>query len=261
LTLTEDGLRIVTCLLTVVLFGVTAVGASFAEEAGAGAHDAGSVSNLPAEPGGSQPPSGGKDGDGAAKLDGPPQAHSKGDDARTRGGGEGTQHGLGPATNAAGASGLGDNGDHAIDTRIGMPSRRLDGNRSGIGNVKARARLLAPRRPSTPGTFKPGLRNAIGVPVAPHGGLERGEGEHHAVPSGVSNAPASGTAVSTTAEDRLERPAFVRPDTGSGLSPSTPNRGMISGTGTTHRGAGPQGIGGRAKTVAGISGTTIRSKH
>jgi hypothetical protein len=249
----ENGLRIASCLLTVLLLGVTAGGASFAQEARSGAHDAGNGSNLPAEPGGSQL-SVGKGGEGTVKLDGPSQAHSKGDS-------EGPRQGIGAATNDPGASTPADKDNHAIDMRIGMPSRRLDGSRSGIENVKARVRLLTPRRPSTPGTFDQGARNAIGVPVAPPGGLERREGEHRGVPTVVPNSPTSGVARNTKAEEHVERPGFVRADTGPGLSPSTSNRGMISGTGAMHPGAGQQGIGGRAKTVAGISGTTIRSKH
>ncbi|HXW30115.1 MAG TPA: hypothetical protein VEK55_12200 [Xanthobacteraceae bacterium] len=249
----ENGLRIVTCLLAAALFGVAGVGASLAEEAGAGAHDVGNVSNSPAEPSGSQPATAGAIGEGTPKLGGDLQAHSKGDS-------EGPQQGLDAAANSPGASGLGNNGGHAIDTSIGAPSRRLDGSRSGIQNVKARVRLLAPRRPSTPATLEQGVRNAIGVPVAPHGGLQPRD-ERRGVPTVVPNSPGSGVATSTKAEDHLERPAFVRGDTSAGLGANTSNRGMISGTGATHPGASPHSIGGPAKTVAGISGTSIHSKH
>jgi hypothetical protein len=249
----ENDLRIVSCLLAAVLFGVPGVGASLAEEAGAGAHDAGNVSNSQAEPSGSQPATAGAVGEGTAKLGGESQAHGKADS-------EGPQQGLGAATNSPGASGAGDNGGHAIDTSVGAPSRRLDGSRSRIQNVKARVRLLAPQRPSTPGTLEQGVRNAIGVPVAPRGGLERRD-ERRGVPTAVSNSPASGIATKTKAEDHLEHPAFVRVDTGLNVGANTSNRGMISGTGAMHPGTSPHSIGGPAKTVAGISGTTIRSKH
>jgi len=248
-----NDLRIVTCLLAALLFGTAAVGTSLAEEAGTGTHDAGNVSNSPAEPSGSQPATAGAAGEGTPKLGGELQAHSKGD-------GEGPQQGLGAATNGPSASGLGDNGGHAIDTSIGAPSRRLDGSRSRIQNVKARVRLLAPRRPSTPGTLEQSVRNAIGVPVAPHGGPERRD-EHRDVPTVPPNSPASGVATNTKAEDRLERPAFGRGETGLSAGANTSNRGMISGTGAMHPGAGPHSIGGPARTIAGISGTTIRSKH
>jgi hypothetical protein len=247
--------RIVTCLLAAVaLFGVAGVGRCLAEEPGPAAHDAGNVSNLPAEPSGSQPASAGTAGEGTAKVDSQSQTHGKG-------GSEGTQQGLGAATNSPAAAGPGDNGDHAIDTSIGIPSRRLDRGRSRIENVKARIRLLMPRRPSTPGTLEPGMRNAIGVPVAPHSGPGRREDEHRGVPTVAPNSPASGVATNTKAEDHLERPAFVRGDTGLSAGANTSNRGAISGTGAMHPGASPHGIGGPAKTVAGISGTTIHAKH
>jgi hypothetical protein len=255
------GLRIASCLLTVVLVGVAVVGTSFADEVGPGAHAGGNSSNSFAETRGSQPSSPGEAREsGGTKPDGPSEAHGQGndkrDDARTRGGSEGALQGVGAAPSRAGASGSDDIGDRAIDTGVSMPLRRWEGGRSGVGNVKARARLLAPRRPSTPGTFDHGVRNAIGLPVAPRSGQGRREGEHPAILSATPNSPSSGAAAGTNAEAHHERPALVRADTGPGLSSSTSNRGLISGTGAIQ-----QGIGGRAKTVAGISGTTVRSKH
>jgi hypothetical protein len=261
----DNGPRIASCLLTVLLLGVTAVGMSFAEEVSPGTHAAGNSSNSPEETGGPPPSSLGQAGVGKAKLDGLPEAHGKGgdkrDDARTLGGSERAQQGIGGTISGPGTSNPGDNGDHTIDSRIGMPSRRLDHSRSGVGNVKDRVRQLAPRRPSTPGKSDRGLRNAIGLPVAPHSGQERREGEHRGVPIVVPNVPAASAAESTNAEAHQERPTSVRADTGAGLSSSTSNRGTISGTGAMHAGAGQPGIGGRAKTVAGINGSIVRSKH
>ena len=259
----DNRLRIASCLLTVLLLAVTAVGMSFADEVGPGAHAAGNSSNAPAETGGSQPSSIEQAGEsGGTKLDGLSEAHGKGDDkrddARALGSSEGPRKGLGAAPGGTGASGSGDNGDHAIDTLIGMPSRRFDRSRSGVGNVKARVRLLAPRRPSMLGKSDQGVRNAIGMPVAPHSGHERRESEHRSVPIVVPNIPAANAAASTNAQ---AHPTFMRADTSPGLSSSASNRGVITGTGATHPGAGQQSIGGRAKTVVGISGSTVRSKH
>jgi len=250
-------LRIVSCLLSIVLFGVAAVGASLAEEAGPGARDVGNVPNLPADTSGSQHSSAGKGGEGAAKFDGPAQAHGTGDDVR--GGSEESPVDLGRAANGPGVSGSGDRGDHAIDTRIGMPSRRLDGSRGRIENVKARVRLLAPRRPSTPGPLEQGVRNAIGVSVGPHGGQERREAQHSVVPNIGPKSPAASAGANTKAGD--QRPALVPAEAGPGISPSVPKRGMISGTGAMHPGGSQQGIGGPAKTIAGISGSAVHSKH
>jgi hypothetical protein len=263
-----NGLRIASCLLTVLLLGVTTVGTSFADEVGPGAHGGGNSSNSSAETRGSQPSSPGEAREsGGAKLDRPSEARGQGNDKRddvgTRGGGEGAPQGVGGTISGPGASSPSENGDHAIDTGIGMPLRRLEGGRSGAGNVKARVRLLAPRRPSTPGTFDHGVRNAIGMPVAAHGGQGRREGEHRGVPMVVPNFPAANAVATSSAQAHQGAPASVRADTGPGpgLNSNASNRGTIGGTGTMHPGASQQGIGGRAKTVAGISGTTVRSKH
>lgn len=262
----DYGLRIASCLLTVLLLDVTAVGMSFADEVGPGAHAGGNSSNASAETRGSQPSSPGQAGvsDGA-RLDGPSEAHGQGndkrDDAGTRGGGEGVLQGIGATPSGPGASNPGENGDRATDTGIAMPLQRFETGRTRIEKVKARARLLAPRRPSTPGTFDHGVRNAIGMPVAPHSGQERREGEHRGVPTVVPNFPAAKADPSSNAQAHQERPTSVRADAGPGLSSNASNRSMISGTGAMHPGAGQQGIGGRAKTVAGISGSTVRSKH
>jgi hypothetical protein len=262
----DDGPRIASCLLTVLLLGVAAVGMSFADEVGPGAHAAGNSSNAPAEAGGSQASSLGQAREsGGVRPDGPSEAHGKGDDkrdnARTRGGGEGAPQGIGGTTSGLGASSTGENGDHAIDTGIGVPLRRLESGRTRMENVKARIKLLAPRRPSTPGMFDRGVRNAIGMPVAPHSSQERREGEHRGVPIVAPNFPAANAAATSNAQAHQERPAAGRADARPGLSSNASNRSMISGTGAIHPGAGQQGIGGRAKTVAGISGSTVRSKH
>ncbi len=253
-------MRIVSYLLTFALLGIAATGVSFAGEAGRGARSAGNVSTSPAEPSASRSSPVENAGEGAAKLDGRPQAHSKADETRAPAG-EGAEKGIGGVTSGPGASGLGDKGDDVIDTRIGMPSRRLDGGRNQVENVKARVRLLAPRQPSTPGTFDQGVRNAIGVPLAPRGGQERRDGEHHGVASVVPNSSAPGVAAGTNAEGRLKRATVLRAATSPGLYPGTLNRATINGTGMTRPGLGQQSIGGPAKTFAGIGGTAIRSKH
>ncbi len=253
-------MRIASYLLTIGLFGITAMGASLAEEVGAGAHSAGNVSTSPAEPSASQHSSVESAGEGAAKLDGQPQAHNKGGETGTPGG-EGALNRIGGTVNSPGASGPNDSGNDVIDTRIGMPSRRLDGRRNKVENVKARVKLLAPRRPSTPAKFDLGMRNAIGVPLTPHGGQEQRDSKHRGVPSIVPNSSGLGAAGSTKAEGHVERPALLGADTGLGLNPGMLNRATINGTGATHLGVGQHSIGGPAKAVAGISGSTVHSKH
>jgi len=250
--LTEDGLRIVSFLLAVALL-LGASKASFAEEAGASAPGDSKAAISPAEPSGA-PSSGENAAAGAAKIDSVQHGQGKGDDAKTpNGDGKATS----AVTNDADGFGRGHENDNAIDTRIGMPSHRLDGGRRKVGNVQARVRLLQPRRLSAPGPFDQSVRNAIGVPLARREGLERREGEHRGAPSIRPGQPGAGT----TVEGHVDRPSVLRTETSRSVSPSILNRGAINGTSALRPGAGSHGIGGPTKAAAGISGTAIRSKH
>jgi hypothetical protein len=246
----ENSWRIVSWLLTIGLILGPASASSVAEEAGPGG------STLPADAGVSQPSRVESAGEGAVRLDAQPQARSKGRETGTPSGEEAPKE-VGGALNGPGVSGRNDSGNDLIDARIGVP-RRLDSKRSKVENVKARVKLLAPRGGSTPGAFDRGMRNAIGAPLAAHMGQERRDSERNGVPSIVPNSSVTGVAASTKAEGHVEHPAVLRTDIGSGANLS---RAGINGTGVTHLGAVQHSLGGPAKAVAGVNGSTVRSKH
>ena len=235
-------MRIFCLLLAVVLLlGASVLTASFAEEPAAGAHGDSKAAVSPTESG-AGPSAGENAGAGTAKVDSRQREQGKGDDAKTP-----RVDGLGP----------GHQTDEAIDTRIGMPSRHVDGGRDKIGSAKARARLLQPWRRATPGRFDQGLRNAIGVPLARREGLERRRAERRGAPSVMPDPAAAGT----TAAGHVDRPSVLRAATAPSASPTILNRGAINGTSAMPRGAGSHSIGGPTRAVAGISGTAIRPKH
>jgi hypothetical protein len=104
------------------------------------------------------------------------------------------------------------------------------------------------------------IRNAIGVVVPEHKGVERPDAEHFqsvAVPHGpnppgkVSDVPAH---VAPTGAP-LARPAY-RPNAVIG----GPSGGTTGGTGLVRRRPSVSAIGGPATATAGISGTAIRTK-
>ncbi len=260
-------MRIGCYLLAVVLLGAAAMQACFAGEAAGN----GEGSNLSAKPDGSRPPSGEDAARGRAKLDNQPAPEVKGDDSKTATG-EGALNGNAVAKdlNASGAGGYDPDG---IDTHMTVQPRRLGGKRDEVGDAKIKFTLLAPgslrpRRLSKLGTPDRMMRNAIGVPLARHGGLERRDGEHHDFPTvvrvpaaGATGVAGSGTASPATAEGRVDRPTILRANASPILSPVAPNRGTINGTSLNRPGFSPSGVGGPAKQVAGISGTAIRPKH
>ena len=156
----------------------------------------------------------------------------------------------------------------AIDTRIAVVPHRPDAKRTGLGTASAvrsvSPRNLLSRRVLPPGTSEPGARNALGIPVV---GVE-GSGQHSGTHGfAVVHSPALGPIgiVGGTSDAPSKPPIFsVRPlhlQPSVIASPTTLSRGSINGTGFTHRGVGPSGIGGPAKTVAGINGSAIRPAH
>lgn len=250
-------MRIIFCLLTIMLLlGALAMRAGFAEEAGPGARSDSNPAGLPTEPSASPPSAGESAG---PNLDSQWRGQTKGDDAKTPSG-EGAQKETGGVTNDTSGSGRAYENDDAIDMRIGTQPRRF-GNRTKVGNVKARVRLLQARHPAAPGSFDQGTRNAIGLPLARHEGQERRDGEHHGVTNVAPNPSTSGVGASMKADGHLERATTLHANPLPSVSPSTFNRGTINGTGATRPGAGPRSIGGPARAVAGISGSAIRRKH
>ena len=243
-------------LLAIGLFGASTIGACFAEEVRA--HDATAErSNSPSLPG----------EDAAGNASNPvsqstPRAN--GDDGKTPTG-EGAPSGAPAQSNSPASNGVNLNG---IDTRNGVLPRRLANGRPKIGNAKvvkiAPRNLLAPRAP-TPSQFRNTMRNAIGVPVAHVGDVEGRISTHHDF-SIVAHGPSASMGVVGSATDRLGKVegTIERPIVHAGpvIKPLVLDRGTINGAAVPHRGVGVSaGIGGPAKTIAGINGTTIRPTH
>ncbi|MGB7098440.1 MAG: hypothetical protein WBD95_06685 [Xanthobacteraceae bacterium] len=231
--------------LAVALFGDLLNTACVAEEAGAGngASERGTMSgsetaarNTP-NPGAQSVPAAGGDAVKSSTGDGAPKEMSVGGNAE------------------------------GIDTRITVPPRRSGGGRDKIAGPKA-VELVAPRnllahRPGVPSGANPVVRNAVGAVVIRHEGFEQHNGERApvVVPSSISaTSNSTGGAIGKVTKPQG---SFERPTTNSNLivRPVVVNRSAVNGTSLIRPGSAPSGIGGPAKTVAGINGTTIRSPH
>jgi hypothetical protein len=130
-----------------------------------------------------------------------------------------------------------------IDTRVTVQPRRLSRRNSmKDSNRPLIAHHTAPRRLSSHSAPAQITRDALGVPVVRHEDIGGHDGRQEN--PGLARTPATGP-----------RPPFHAV-----VNPTAPNRGAINGTGLTRRGFGPAAIGGPARPVAGISGTTIRPK-
>lgn len=154
----------------------------------------------------------------------------------------------------------------AIDTRITVhserPSRR-DAAKEGDRKVDPFARpFFRPRRSAQESAGRV-TRDAIGLPAIRRDGMKQESGQRHNVP--VVHEPAAtpkGFGANTSDLARTggvlgRQPSNANPV----VRPTALDRGTINGTNLTRRSVGPSHIGGPAKPVAGISGTTIRPKH
>jgi hypothetical protein len=163
---------------------------------------------------------------------------------------------------------------NAIDTRITAPSRRAINNPDKLRALKTLT-FIAPRgapvrRSAASGAIGHSTRNAIGMPVVRH--LD-GENDHAvsipaAAAAGVDRSVAHSLVKFDGGAERVgtERPNPVSPgigrqNTNAPANPIAANRGMIDGTKLVRPGYGPSTIGGPAKAVASINGTTIRPKR
>jgi len=281
-------------ILAVVLLGAVAMPASFAEDAASTAgHPEGS--NPSAEPHGSPPPAGDAGGL-AAKPDnhapaenasgpksegnaGPQQERNTSDKPNLKAGvdggpkGGGVKTGEGSHTTAKGGNSLDTHagGADAIDTHITAPSRRTQNTSDKTRHPKSNFKIVTPgniypRRPPARGAVNPAARNAIGVPVTRHEGMQERSTESHGVPGQgppheVPGNAASGAGSLSRSDGALERPTIARPSVGPITTVHVPQRGTINGTGLVRRNSAPSGLGGPAKAVAGISGSGIRPKH
>jgi hypothetical protein len=254
----ENGLKIAVHLLAIALIGIWTMQAGLAEEA---AHDGGG-SALPTSPDGSRPPAP-EDAAGGAKLD-HQRAPGDKDDSKTVTG-EGGQRGNAAGRDVKPAPSIGKDSD-AIDTRITVQPRRL-GKRDELreGDTKPRPfarHIFRPRRSESSGHV---THDAIGVPVAHPGGIEQGRAERHDMPALVNNPGAVPTGFGANASSDFARPGGAFGHTPANANrivrPVVPNLGTVNGTNFVRPGVGSSSIGGPAKPVAGISGTTIRPKH
>ena len=229
--LTNNHSRVGNSLFAVMLLGLLTQ-AAFAEDTDAGRHEGNSTSNLSAAP--SAPPS----------------------SAQTSSG-----------ENAASESTAKSADD--IDTRISVQPRRTGTKPGKVGEARAKLSLPAVKNPhrrvfSASAASRQTVRNAVSVPVSQQELLERHAGEHpfaastpHISAGAIGVVGNAGVGVAKPGAG-LIRQTSLPPSPGVG-SPML-NRG-ISGTSVGHRGVNPSGLGGPAKTAAGINGTTIRPTH
>jgi hypothetical protein len=160
---------------------------------------------------------------------------------------------------------------NAIDTRITVQSGRSRNTSDKARDAKSNFKIIAPgsvhaRRLPAPGAVKPNARNAIGLAVTRHEGVQEHIGEPHGVPvqNAIHDAPgiaASGASNLAKTDGGLDRPAIGRPSASPVVSAPVPQRGTINGTGLIRPSSAPSGLGGPAKVVAGINGTSTRPKH
>ncbi len=214
-------MRIVVRLLAIALIGTWMSFACLAEEA---ARDGGG-STLPANPDGSRPP---------ARED---------------------------------AAGGGKDFD-AIDTSITVQPRRL-GKRDELreGDTKPRPFARHIFRPRRSAHESPGgtTRDAIASPVVRHDGMEQGSGQRRDLPALRHDPATAPTGIGANASSDVAKPGGAFGHTLSNakqiVRPAALNRGAINGTSLARRGLGSSSIGGPAKPIAGINGTTIRPTH
>ena len=294
----EPRLRIGPCFLAVVLLSALTTHAAFAEDAASGTHGASGGSSLSSEQSVSRPPSTDDASGGTAKFENHAApgtgAASKAEgtsgstaeqhstrikegpqgNASTRPKGDGVKVPNGEAAHvvAKGVNSVDARGKtepSAIDTRVTVPSATLrpDKARDRTPLVKfgAPANFWVRRSP-TAGASESITRNAIGLPVVPREGSRGPSDEPHGLPAQVLAPAAPGTVQGSVAdlnraEGGIDRPTVPRSSTGSIVNAPFVQRGKIDGTGMIRPGFAPSGVGGPAKTVAGINGTTFRLKR
>ena len=254
-------MRIVVHLLAIALIGTWMTQASLAAEP---AGDSGG-SAVSAKPNGTRPTRGDDAAAAGAKLYNHLAPDPTGDSKP--GTGESGQKGTAVGQDVK-PSTIGGKDSDAIDTRITVQPRRL-GGRSAVREGETRRRPLAPRmfqprRWSAPEGSRQVTRDAIGLPVAHHDGIEQGNGQRHDLPALVHDPAAATTGFGANASGGLARTGgpFGHPLNANPIvRPSGLNPGTINGTNLARRGSGPSSIGGPTKPIAGISGTTIRPKQ
>lgn len=133
-----------------------------------------------------------------------------------------------------------DSAKEKSDAGVMTPPPRDSSERRDIpANIQSR-HLSLPAPPS------PLPRNSIGEVVAPHESLAAVDGQHSGL---ASPAPVLGA------------PPIGRQHSSLTASADMPGRSKVDGAGLIRPSAAPQGLGGPARVVAGINGTTFRSKR
>jgi hypothetical protein len=121
--------------------------------------------------------------------------------------------------------------------------------------AKAGVKIVAPDHPQVrhaPSLSAPTARDAIGMPLVRHD-VSVGKGG-----AGVGSPVGVGAAATITRPSAgVGGPRHASPMTGGNM----PSTGRIGGTSLIRSATAPTGLGGPAKTVVGINGTTVRSKH
>ncbi|MGD0331738.1 MAG: hypothetical protein ABSA90_00630 [Xanthobacteraceae bacterium] len=252
-------MRIVVHFLAIALIGTWMTLACLAEDAAG----AGPGSTPSANPDGSRSPAG-EDAAGMAKPDRQRAPDGKGDSKAVTG--EGGEKGNVVGRDVKPSAPGGKDAD-AIDTRITVQPRR-PGKRDELseGTIKPLApRIFRPRRLSAREGRGGVTRDAIGLPVARHDYIEQPGGQRRDVPTVVHEPAAGPTGFGANASGGIARTggALGRPSSNANqiVRPAALNRGAINGTSLARPGLGPSSIGGPAKPIAGINGTTIRPKH
>lgn len=150
----------------------------------------------------------------------------------------------------------------------------LKGRSSGAkgGGVRAPARQAAPAAKDL-NAIGPrdgeNARNAIGQPILHQQAIGGQSGGHVGPPALVPVPVQSPAATLGAAENKPASlanagaggPGNLRPNPGPMVTATAASRGRIDGAGLIRPGIAPSGLGGPAKAVARINGTTFRPKH
>ncbi len=153
-----------------------------------------------------------------------------------------------------------------VDTRSGMPPRRLnDGRPINARTESPPGRNFQRRLSLAPDASRPVVRNSIGLPISPRGIGERHDREHFDTQHATHNPALETPGITGSQAGRFSRVeghiGVPAPNANPIVRPIAPNRAAINGTGMTNHGVGPSRIGGPTAAAGGISGTTIKPKH
>ncbi len=245
----KQSLRSAPCVSAILLVGVLAVSAAFAEEASSAGHGGDSKgSSVPAKANGHKTSSEGAGAEGAKG-----ETHSsRGDDGKHQQGNWAER--VGPTKD--GWPSVQNGKDSSKADVLAEPLRRLDKAKDNpIQKKQGPSRRLSPA-PQAPNP----VRNAIGVIVPPPVHAEPHDSAH--LQPEVPHPPSAVTPTVPNAAVRLGKPGMTsHPAPNPMIVPSIANRGAINGTSVTQRNLGPPRIGGPTASAPGINGTTIRAKH